>query len=160
MLQQIANRSVSGPLVVENMRGEVDFVGYANIIEGRNGDVNSALIGDATITVDFSGPSSISGSATNFGGATRGNNGAGTAGPYSGTLILGNGAIVNRNEIVLDYRGTLIGNGDRLTLNGTLDGDLQGNPRVLSIGGIDTNGNATLNGQPTSATVIVFGEAN
>lgn len=156
---RVDGMAFSGSRVVDNTTGRASFSGGAAIIAGSEFNA-TILIGDANVDVNFNGGTDVSGSITNVGGLANANtyiSGSGDLGSYSGTVALSNGSVGGGNTVSVDYAGTLVGNGDRLVLDGTMDGVFLGNPQIRAIDVLDS-GVATLNGSRVNVAVEVVAE--
>lgn len=159
MAARVDRMALSGPNVVNNTTGSASFSGGAAIIAGTETNA-TILIGDADVNVNFNGATDVSGSITNvagLGGANLYIEDSGSLGSYSGNIALSNGFVGPNNYLAVDYAGTLNGNGDRLVLNGTMDGYFLGNPEIRALQIYDS-GYGTLNGATSETVVGVIAE--
>jgi len=117
-------------------------------------------MGDANVNVNFN-DAGVDGSITNIYGGTiiDPSEPPATMSVYSGNIALSNGSVQSGNAVSVDYAGVLNGNGDRLVLDGTMDGGFLGNPQIRGIE-LSGTGNASLNGAPTNSLVLVAAERN
>ena len=159
MAARVDAMTLSGPRVVDATTGSASFTGYSGIIAGSEFN-RTVLVGDAQLTVNFTGSGSVNGSITNLSGLAGVNDyvtGSGTLDDYSGKITISDGSVGSGNALDASYNGTLRGNGDTLALSGTMYGQFKGNPsiRAVELGAYDY---ATLNGDLTTAFIAVTAE--
>ena len=157
--ERVGSMSQSGPRVVDNTSGTARFSGGAYIAAGQYYNA-TLLVGDANLTVNFDGRTNITGSITNVAGLAGTNldiAGTGRLDSYDGRLALSNGSVGAGNQLSFDYAGTLRGNGDVLTLGGTMDGSFRGNPQIRALTASD-RGLGYLNGGLTSVDIGIVAE--
>lgn len=143
--------------------GQVTYSG-ASLISVDTATESTLLIGQASVVADFTA-NSMSGSMSNFVGGTRPVGAAPDAATtdyarYDGSLTLDNGIIVSVGPIdfVVDFSGTLTGNGDQIVLSGTMPGEFRGNPGIAGVLAETPLGSATVNGVATDAIVGFYAE--
>lgn len=107
--------------------GTADYAGYMTLVVEDGGAV-LRLYGDAALEADFNANGAFSGSVTDFAGGRD----AGTNAAYTGSVALSGGGIGQGvpNDIAMDYSGALTGNGEDVTVSGTLIGKFKGDPIV------------------------------
>ena len=113
------------------------------------------LIGDTSVSVDFSG-GTLSGTMAGFRGGVAPVGAAYpvTAADYSGSIGISNGTIgaTRPSGIAASFDGSLTGAGNLITANGGLLGDFKGSP-VQGIVGVGA-GVVTLNGGATTGAIL------
>jgi hypothetical protein len=109
--------------------GSASYAGLATVLVDTPTD--SALVGDAWLTADFSN-STIRGNLTDFVGTVNGSDYAN----YSGSLGITNGeiGIASANALAADLSGTLTSNTDRLTVNGGVRGNFRSDGPINAAG--------------------------
>ena len=123
-------------------------------------EVGLLLVGDATLQADF-GAGTITGEAGNFFGRE-----AGAFGDYEGTIVLRDGAIGKDpavpgsvpNDIRFRYGGSLVGQGNDVTLAGDATGKFKGTP-IRGLVASDLSDNQ-LNGVATPSFFGVVAEVD
>ena len=124
-----SNTAFIGPDVIEGIpdSGEVDFLGLLYVNAATPGTATE-LYGQANLTANF-GSQTMTGTLSDFFGVDR----TGTEDAYSGSLavtggVIGKPALAQVNDFAFDYAGTLTGNGEDVTLEGTVDGKFKADP--------------------------------
>lgn len=162
MTTRVSTMSLTGPAKVDAVTGSASFSGYAGIVAGSDYNL-TVLVGDADLTVNFNGSGSVNGTVSNISGVAGFNtysaSETGTIDDYSGNIAISGGSVGSGNAVRANYNGTLRGNGDTLSVGGTMYGQFYGNPniRAVELEGYDY---ATLNGSTTTAGVFVTAERN
>ena len=156
---RVSAMAPSGRNFVQNTSGTANFSGAALIGYGPRYNT-TALVGDANVSVNFNGATSVSGSIRDVSGVADANvdiSGTGQLDNYSGVINLRNGSVGSDNTLDVDYSGTLNGNGDTIVMDGTLDGTFRGNPAIRAID-IEDVGLGRVNGNSTYIYVGVVAE--
>lgn len=133
--------------------GSAEFVGILYALSATPGE-NTELYGQANVTAYF-GSGTMSGIVSDFWGLDR----TGSEAFYAGTVNLTNGdiAVDRRNDFTLDYSGDLSGNGEAVSLSGTLDGDFKADP-ILGILAIDIAPDVEIDTTPYTSVVALTAE--
>ncbi len=140
----------SGPATMNNASGTARFSGSGFVAVNPyfpGGELvysDAALLGGANLNANFgANQPTLSGSITNLFGADYNDD----IDQYSGTIQIRNGYIGDdlHNTITATYAGTVSGNGETISMSGTMDGIVLGNPRPLAID-ILGDGTSTIGG--------------
>lgn len=133
--------------------GGATFQGYF-LAELDTTAQTTRVLGTTTVNANFQF-GTMSGSASNFVGVDR----TGAMGSYSGGVSMTGGSIgVNRpNDFELPYSGSLSGNGEIVSLSGTLTGDFKADP-ILGILGEDSTPTASIGGTTFTGQVNLSAE--
>jgi hypothetical protein len=138
------------PPFVEGMptAGNASYQGYF-LAEIQTDPQTTRLLGLATVNANFDS-GTISGAASDFVGVDR----TGAMDDYSGGVSMTGGSVgVNRpNDFLLPYSGSLNGNGEIVSLSGTLLGTFKGDP-VLGILGEDSAPSTAIDSNPFTGQV-------
>lgn len=134
--------------------GGATFEGYFLAVLNTTAQTTRVL-GMATVNANFQS-GDMWGSASNFVGVDR----TGAMDSYSGgiSMPVGDHIGVNRpNDFELPYSGSLSGNGEIVSLSGTITGHFKADP-VLGILGEDAAPTATIGGSPFTGRVNLSAE--
>ena len=113
-------------------------------------DAPLVLFGDSSVSIGFA-DAAVDGTLDRF----FGTNVAGNVVDYSGTVTIDSGSL--DDSLTLGYAGVLSGSGASLVLDGTMDGELLGDP-VGALSAADLEAVVIVSGSPAAATLIVIGE--
>jgi hypothetical protein len=145
------------PPLIEGMptTGGATYTGVM-FVELDTAGMTTQLYGNADVTANFDA-SSMSGSVTDFYGRDR----TGSQAAYTGAVSLTNGTIgaARPNAFDLDFSGALSGNGESISLSGTMDGDFKGDP-IRGILGVDTTPTANIDANPFTGRVLLAAEVD
>ena len=108
------------------------------------------LFGDSSVSIGFADAAG-DGSFDRFFGSYV----AGIVVDYSWTVTIDSGSL--DDSLTLGYAGVLSGSGASLVLDGTMDGELLGDP-VGALSAADLEAVVIVSGSPADATLIVIGE--
>lgn len=135
--------------------GTVTYSGYMNLIMA-NTSASANVTGEATLTASF-GTGAISGSATDFLGATTDEYDSPQVAHYTGTVAISNGSIFagtdGTTDLDMDISGTLDNGLNVFEIEGNLEGGFNG-PNAEGLTGLGSNTgihgsvSATIDGAP------------
>ncbi len=140
---EVQNMTISGAEMPNT--GSATYSGYATLLINSPND--TALVGDATISADFTN-STLNGNLTNFVGTADGSD----YDEFSGSIALKDGEIgaTTASSLTADIKGSLSNDDDLVTVNGGVVGNFRtdGELNAAGLTALDTSDtDFTVNGE-------------